>query len=287
MTDDLRDLIKKATGAAPAGISGLGGGCVGEVYRVQLDDGRDVVVKLDQAKGGGTLDIEGAMLRYLADHSRLPVPGVIHASPDIVIMDYIENDGGAIGPGAERHGAELLAELHAVTAPKFGFATDTLIGGLIQPGGEYDSWRDFFRDRRLIHMGKEALDAGHLAVEVMGRVENFAADLDQWIEEPESPSLIHGDVWGGNVLVRGDRIAGFVDPAIYYADAEIELAFSTLFSTFSDAFFARYNEIRPIKPGFFEERRDIYNLYPLLVHTRLFGGHYAGAVERTLKRFGY
>jgi len=287
MTDDLRDLILKAAGAAPVNIEGLGGGCVGEVYRVRLDDGRDVVVKLARAKGGGTLDIEGAMLRYLADHARLPVPGVIHASPGIVVMDYIENDGGAIGPDAQRHGAELLAELHALTAPTFGFATDTLIGGLHQPNGEVDCWRDFFRDRRLIHMGQEALAAGRLSGAVMGRLENFAADLGKWIEEPESPSLIHGDVWGGNVLVRGGRIAGFVDPAIYYADAEIELAFSTLFSTFSDAFFARYGEIRPIKPGFFEERRDIYNLYPLLVHTRLFGGHYAGSVERTLKRFGY
>ncbi len=287
MTDDLRDLIAKAAGAAPVNIEGLGGGCVGEVYRARLEDGRDVVVKLARAKGGGTLDIEGAMLRYLADHARLPVPGVIHASPGIVVMDYIENDGGAIGPDAQRHGAELLAELHALTAPTFGFATDTLIGGLHQPNGEVDCWRDFFRDRRLIHMGQEALAAGRLSGAVMGRLENFAADLGKWIEEPESPSLIHGDVWGGNVLVRGGRIAGFVDPAIYYADAEIELAFSTLFSTFSDAFFARYGEIRPIKPGFFEERRDIYNLYPLLVHTRLFGGHYAGSVERTLKRFGY
>ena len=87
--------------------------------------------------------------------------------------------------------------------------------------------------------------------------------------------------------MREGRIAGFVDPAIYYADAEIGLAFSTLFSTFSDAFFARYGEIRPMRPGFFEERRDIYNLYPLLVHARLFGGHYASSGERTLKRFGY
>ncbi len=287
MTDDLRHLILKAAGAAPVSINRLGGGCVGEVYRVHLEDGRDVVVKLDRAKGGGTLDVEGAMLRYLADHARLPVPGVIHASPGIVVMDYIENDGGAIGPDAQRHGAELLAELHALTAPSFGFATDTLIGGLNQPNGEYDCWRDFFGEQRLIHMGAEALHAGRLSGEVMGRLENFAADIGKWIEEPESPSLIHGDVWGGNVLVREGRIAGFVDPAIYYADAEIELAFSTLFSTFSDVFFARYREIRPIKPGFFEERCDIYNLYPLLVHTRLFGGHYAGSVERTLKRFGY
>ena len=287
MTDDLRERIENAAGAAPVNIASLGGGCVGEVYRARLDDGRDVVVKLDRAKGGGTLDVEGAMLRTLADHARLPVPGVIHASADILVMDHIENDGGAIGPDAQRHAARLLAELHAVTAPKFGFATDTLIGGLNQPNGECDCWRDFFGQRRLIHMGNEALQAGRLSGAVMGRLENFVADLGRWIGEPESPSLIHGDMWGGNVLVRDGRIAGFVDPAIYYADAEIELAFSTLFSTFTDAFFARYGEIRPMRPGFFEERRDIYNLYPLLVHTRLFGGHYAGSVERTLKRFGY
>ena len=75
-------------------------------------------------------------------------------------------------------------------------------------------------------------------------------------------------------------------PAIYFADAEIELAFATLFNTFGDSFFARYSERRPLRPGFFEERRDLYNLYPLLVHVRLFGGGYVGAVERILDRFG-
>jgi fructosamine-3-kinase len=88
------------------------------------------------------------------------------------------------------------------------------------------------------------------------------------------------------VLSKGGRIAGFVDPAIYYADAEIELAFSTLFSTFGEAFFKRYGEIRPLREGFFEERRDIYNLYPLLVHARLFGGSYAQSVDSVLTRFG-
>jgi len=81
-------------------------------------------------------------------------------------------------------------------------------------------------------------------------------------------------------------LPGFVDPAIYYADAEVELAFATLFSTFTDPFFRRYAELRPIRPGFREARRDIYNLYPLLVHVRLFGGDYVRSVDRTLARFG-
>ncbi|KPK03492.1 MAG: hypothetical protein AMJ56_19040, partial [Anaerolineae bacterium SG8_19] len=64
----------------------------------------------------------------------------------------------------------------------------------------------------------------------------------------------HGDAWAGNILANGDEITGFLDPAIYFADPEIELAFTSLFGTFGDAFFHRYREIRPIKPGFMELR---------------------------------
>ncbi|HFE66189.1 MAG TPA: fructosamine kinase, partial [Chloroflexi bacterium] len=121
----------------------------------------------------------------------------------------------------------------------------------------------------------------------LSRMERFCGHLDEWLAEPARPSLIHGDVWTTNVLAAGDRITGFVDPAIYFADPEIELAFTTLFGTFGQPFFRRYEEIRPLPPGFFDTRRDIYNLYPLLVHARLFGGGYGSSVESTLRRFGF
>ncbi|MDP7468821.1 MAG: fructosamine kinase family protein, partial [Alphaproteobacteria bacterium] len=178
-------------------------------------------------------------------------------------------------------------DLHGVTAPRFGLERDTLIGGLAQPNQQADSWRDFFRQQRLLYMGGEAWRAGRLPGGIFKQLEKFAGKLEDWITEPEHPSLIHGDMWGGNVLSGQGRIAGFVDPAIYYADPEIELAFSTMFSTFGEAFFRRYGELRPLAPGFFEERRDIYNLYPLLVHVRLFGGGYVDGVNRTLARFGF
>ena len=137
-----------------------------------------------------------------------------------------------------------------------------------------------------MYMAREALVAGRLPHPTFARLENIAARLDTWIGDDATPSLIHGDMWGGNVLVKAGRITAFIDPAIYYADAEIELAFSTLFSTFGDAFFARYIELRPLRPGFFEHRRDLYNLYPLLVHVRLFGAAYVSQVEATLTRLG-
>ncbi|MDP6787328.1 MAG: fructosamine kinase family protein, partial [Rhodospirillales bacterium] len=221
----------------------------------------------------------------LARHGALPVPEVLHAEDSLLVMSHIVS-GDAITPAAETHAAELLAALHGITAPEFGLERDTVIGGLAQPNPSAPEWIPFFRDHRLLYMGREALDAGRLPVALMGRLERLAARLDNWLDEPDKPSLIHGDMWGGNVLCRAGRIAGFVDPAVYYGDAEIELAFATLFNTFGEPFFARYGELRPLRPGFFEERRDLYNLYPLLVHTRLFGGSYAASVERTLTRFG-
>lgn len=135
-------------------------------------------------------------------------------------------------------------------------------------------------------MGRLALETGNFPTEAYARLERFCEiKLDTYIEEPARPSLVHGDMWGGNILVHDGRIAAFIDPAIYHADAEVELAFATLFGTYGDPFFRRYNEHRPIRPGFFEVRRDIYNLYPLLTHSFYFGGQYPAQVDGVLRRF--
>ncbi len=283
MRRDVKDAIAGAAGSPPVRLAPLGGGCIGEVYRAELADGRALVAKVGGPGSG--LAVEGFMLQYLADNSALPVPAVVHADDSLLLMTLIETSGG-ITAAVQTHAADLVAALHDVTADTFGLEHDTVIGGLHQPNTPTASWLEFFRDQRLLYMGHEALDAGRLPGSLMSRLETFAGRLDRWLAEPEHPSLIHGDMWTGNVLSRDGRIAGFIDPAIYYADPEIELAFSNLFGTFGEPFFARYTEHRPLAPGFFEERRDLYNLYPLLVHVRLFGGSYVGSVESTLARFG-
>jgi fructosamine-3-kinase len=121
----------------------------------------------------------------------------------------------------------------------------------------------------------------------LARIERLCARLDEWLSEPERPSLLHGDVWTTNILADGDRITAFLDPAIYFGHPEIELAFTRLFGTFGRAFYDHYRQIRPIAPGFFEERCDFYNLYPLLVHVRLFGGSYVASVQHTLEQYGF
>ena len=278
----MRERIRSIAGVGVTDIKGLGGGCVADVSLVHFQDGSRLVAK---AAVDGGLTVEGWMLAYLADHSALPVPRVEYQSDDLLLLEYVENDGGAPGEGAQAHAAELLAELHEISADEFGLDRDTVIGGLCQPNPSNARWLDFFAEQRLLAMGARAQASGVLPDGAYARIETLCGRLDRWLPEPTRPSLIHGDMWGGNILVKGSRIVGFVDPAIYYADAEIELAFSTLFSTFGDAFFSRYAELRPLEADFFEVRAPIYNLYPLLVHAVLFGVGYGRKLDATLKRF--
>ncbi|MGI8649175.1 MAG: fructosamine kinase family protein, partial [Rubrobacter sp.] len=172
------------------------------------------------------------------------------------------------------------------TADSFGHERDTLIGSLSQPNPKTESWVEFFRDQRLLYLAGVAHESGRLPLEVRRRVEALAGKIGALIEEPMRPSLVHGDVWSQNVLVKGDRVTAFLDPAIYHADPEVELSYISLFDSFGEEFFRRYNELRPIPDGFFESRRHVYALYPLLVHVYFFGGGYVGMVESTLGRFG-
>ena len=281
MQAHIQQTIERVTGVRPDHVSPLGGGCIADVYKVALTGGETIV-----AKAGTGLKLEGDMLAYLNDHTTLPVPDVLYYDETLILMSWLPASGSPSDTG-EREAADLIAALHNITGDRFGFNYDTIIGGLHQPNPPSDTWRPFFAEQRLIHMGRHAMDVGRLPMTVMTRLQKFSEHLDTWLTEPDRPSLIHGDMWGGNVLADQGHISGFIDPAIYYADAEIELAFSTLFGTFSDTFFARYQEHRPLAPGFFEERRDIYNLYPLLVHVTLFGGSYVGSVDRTLTKFGF
>ena len=118
------------------------------------------------------------------------------------------------------------------------------------------------------------------------RLERLASRLDSLLAEPEAASLLHGDLWAGNLLYGAEQVAAFIDPAIYFGHPEVELAYTTLFGGFGEPFYAAYAEARGIAPGFFEERADLYNLYPLLVHVQLFGSGYLAPIERTLQRHG-
>ncbi|MCO6453379.1 MAG: fructosamine kinase family protein [Caldilineales bacterium] len=276
--------LVEALGEQPMSIQPLGGGCVGKVYKIRMADGMVYAAKYAE-RGGAGLDREAFMLRYLRDHSQLPIPAVIFTDERLLVMQLISGTS-RFSDAAQRHAAELLADLHAIAASRFGFGRDTLIGGLNQPNPWNDSWVTFFAEHRLGYMADAALQEGRLPRQFHRQLHALIPRLAELLPEPDQPSLLHGDVWTTNVLADGDSITGFLDPAIYFGHPEIVLAFITLFNTFGVPFFERYHQLRPIAPGFWEVRRDIYNLYPLMVHVRLFGGGYVSSVGSVLARLG-
>jgi fructosamine-3-kinase len=217
----------------------------------------------------------------------LPVPDVRGGDDSLLALAWIEHEPGGLDAGAQRQAGAAIARLHAAAAgDDYGYGYDTVVGSLHQPNPLERSWLAFFRQHRLLHRADTALAAGRLPASTRRRLDELADRLAEWIGEPAAPSLVHGDLWGGNMLGRRGALAAFIDPAIYCGHGEVDLAMATLFHSVDRPFFEGYAEVRALEPGFFEARRDLYNLYPLLVHVELFGGSYVGAVERVLDKFG-
>lgn len=280
ITEKVKQEIESTLGEKIVSITPLSAANNAHIYRLKTSKNRRVVVKI--AERG--LDIEAFMLNYLTQKTQLPVPAVIYSNAHIILMEYVEAHHSLDIKG-QIHAAELLSDLHKIKGDAFGFERDTLIASLHQPNEQAKDWVSFFTEHRLLYMANQALDEGKIDAKMRKQFDKLAAKLPAYLQGHSQPCLIHGDIWSGNVLAGRDKVAAFLDPAIYYADPEIELAFISLFDTFGEQFFRHYNEISPIRFGFFEERRHIYNLYPLLVHTRLFGSSYARKAQKILDKF--
>ena len=157
MATDLEFQIQLALGHAPHSIKPLSGGSVAEVFQISMPDGDQFVGKLGQSSGA--LLSEGWILEYLRNNSSLPVPKVFYSSDQLIIMEYLHNEGG-ISDSAQKHAADLLAALHDITSSNYGLNKDTVIGGLHQPNNTSKQWITFFRDQRLIYMGRQSLEVG-------------------------------------------------------------------------------------------------------------------------------
>ena len=284
MRAEIKQEIEKIAGRTIVAAQPLPGGMISQVLRIDLSDGESLVAKVGD--GSHDLRIEGFMLRYLRTHTQLPVPAVLAEARDLLLIEYIAGES-RLDDQSRRHLGELVAGCHRITAPSYGLERDTLTGPLRQPNAPSQAWIPFFRERRLHYMIRVARDSGELPSELETRLWNLDEALESYLIEPDQPALIHGDIWRTNILVREGRVAGIIDPALYYAHHEIELAYMTLFEGVGKACFAAYQEQIAIDPEFFSVRRHIYNLYPLLVHVALFGAKYLPHLHESLARFGY
>ena len=176
-----------------------------------------------------------------------------------------------------------LAKLHRVNSSKYGFAEDNYIGSLEQSNKEHNKWIDFFIEERLEKQLKRAMELGILTGDDENHFQKLYRELDSLIPN-EPPSLLHGDLWGGNFITGDNGEPCLIDPAVYYGHREMDLSMTRLFDGFEKPFYDIYNSEYPLAPGF-EARVDIHNLYPLLVHVNLFGGGYIPQLRGVIKKF--
>lgn len=310
-------------GAEIAAVTPVGGGCINNGVRIDTSVGRRFFLKWNPSAPAGMFEAEMDGLRALrataseteaADAAREPslrIPEPYEAgggagSPDWLLMEWIQA-GGAASESDERLGRGL-ARLHeggraarssAATASatgstdgssrpmRFGWHRDNWIGSLFQSNRGHDTWSDFWRTERIGPQLRSARERGHLTDPLMdGLVDRIPAALDG----VDTPALLHGDLWSGNAYVAEGGAPVVVDPAVYLGDGEVDLAMSELFGGFGRRFYEAYRETRGITDEYASHRRDLYQLYYLLVHVNLFGGSYVAgsrqAAERVLAALG-
>lgn len=265
-------LLPEALGTIAASRP-LAGGDIASAWDVTTREGDRFVVKVTPYDA--YLEADG--LRALAEVGA-PVPTVHHVSKTLLVMDHVTGGGDHATLGA------ALARAHApARAPAgvdgFGWHDDNLLGTVSQRNTPHRDWVAFFLDCRI----RPHLAANALPDEVAARLRRACdGPMAALLEHDVRPSLVHGDLWPGNV-VGGTWL---VDPAVHRADAEVDLAAATLFGGLPEAFFAGYREERPLDDGW-ERRRPVLQLPHLLAHVRMFGAGWVGSVEQRLDVLGW
>lgn len=241
--------------------------------------------KYNSTDVGDLFEKEALGLRLLSSTKTLPVPTVYGTGTastyHFLLMEYLPKQ--APGLSFWKDFGSSLAEMHQHTQSQFGLDHDNHIGKLPQKNTLSDSWIDFFINNRLeVQLGL-AIYNGHVDQPYAENFRKLYAQLPGLLPD-EPPALLHGDLWSGNFMCGPGSQAWIYDPAVYYGHREMELAFTRLFGGFDHQFYDSYHEAYPLEPGL-EERTEIYNLYPLLVHVNLFGTSYLSGINRTLRRF--
>ena len=257
-------------------------GQIGDIYKVITTE---KIYVLKTSKPSVELQTEAKMLKDINKYKIL-VPKVCKVNETHLLMEYIEEERISVEK-QELHAAELLSSLHSVSneSRMYGYYYNTTIASFEQNNEQTQyNWGLFLGQMRIMPMAKICHDRGHIDLHTVQRLEGLCRDLYKRVDmSTVTPSLLHGDLWSGNILFNMNG-AVMIDPAIYYGDREMELAFILMFNTFGDTFFGRYGEVHPLSKDFYEVKVPIYQIYPTLVHVALYGTAYTGKLEALLKR---
>ncbi|MDB4285830.1 fructosamine kinase family protein [bacterium] len=279
LQEKLVPLVGKISEESP-----VGGGCIHHAVRIETALG-PFFMKWNEIGQAHNFHVEARGLELLTESGNLAVPQILDEVKGGeyagLVLQWIEQ-GDMANDYFEVFGGNL-ARLHQQTAHQFGLPYDNYIGSLPQYNTQHDKWTDFFRESRLLPQLRMEKAKALLSSQTHKAFETLFVKIDSLIPE-EKPAFLHGDLWGGNILKGANGQAVIIDPAVYFGHREAEIAFMRLFDTYPQKFYDAYESVNPLVSGW-EERVDLFNLYPLLVHVNLFGGGYVEAVERIVKRY--
>jgi fructosamine-3-kinase len=245
----------------------LSGGDLSAVFHLTLADGSFCI-----AKQADTALAEADMLRAIAA-TGAPAPHILAADDAWLIMEEIAGDGGLDSAWPDL--ARTLGLLHAGDGNRYGWPADHAFGQMRIENGWSEDWPDFWSNRRLrCHLPYIGRALGQ-------RIERLADRLSDLLPARPRAALLHGDLWGGNILIGAGRVTALIDPACYHGDREADAAMLTLFDRPPPVFF----DALDLEQGW-RARQPIYRLWPLLVHLRLFGDSYAESVRAQLLALG-
>ena len=266
---------KKGEGVTILDMQPVSGGCINNASKIITNCGT-FFLKWNKTANDKMFEVEVKGLELIRKRNTIYIPQLIAYDNHFLMMEFIEK----VSPTHslwEEFGRNL-SELHKVSNINFGLDHDNFIGSLLQKNNQQPNWIDFFINQRIIPQ----LSIGNFSSELTrGFDKLFLKIEDLFPNEPSS--FLHGDLWNGNFIFLKNKAVLF-DPAVYFGSREMDIAMSKLFGGFNDQFYSSYNENYPLSEGW-QERMDICNLYPLLVHVNLFGGGYCSQVKTILNRF--
>lgn len=267
------------------GFHPVSGGCINAAGRLDTDQGPFFIKWNNATAYPGMFAAEMAGMKALYEPRVIRVPqmiGIGEADTEaFLIMEWLES--ARQQPNFFTHFGQQLAALHRNTHAQYGFEQDNYIGSLPQSNTWHADWISFMIEERFEPQLQRARNGGFFDRTTVQQFERLYKALPDLLPD-EPASLLHGDLWSGNYLVGPEGEPCLVDPAVYYGHREMEIAFTSLFGGYAPAFYQAYEETWPLQPGF-ADRKDIYNLYPLLVHVNLFGSSYVGSVQSIIHQF--
>lgn len=263
----------------------VGGGCINNGLRVDTETGSSFFLKWNADAPAQMFEAEAAGLIALREAQAVRVPeplawGGSEGTPSWLLLEYI-TPGATRGDSDERLGRGLAA-LHDTDALEtFGWDHDNWIGALPQANARSSSWGEFWHDRRIVPQLDAARSRGHFNDSLLDRLLDV---IPAALSDVSSSQLLHGDLWSGNALVADDGEPVVIDPAVYWGDGEVDLAMTELFGGFGPGFYDAYADVRGISAAYRSHRKELYQLYYLLVHVNLFGASYVEGSRRAAER---